>query len=73
LKPAWANSSGDPISKNNKSKTDWRGGLSGRGPLCKHQSLEFKPQFHQKRKRKKRTPKSVSFLMNSVDIYHIRN
>jgi hypothetical protein len=32
-KPAWANSSQDPISKNTHPKKDWHSDLNGRAPV----------------------------------------
>jgi hypothetical protein len=50
FKPAQANHSQDPISKNNKSKMDWRCDASSKVPILQAQSPEFKPQSHQKNK-----------------------
>jgi hypothetical protein len=49
LSSAWAISLWD-LSPKNRSKMDWRCGSSGRQPALQVQSLEFKPQCHQKRK-----------------------
>jgi hypothetical protein len=47
LKPAWANSSQDPISKKKKTFKKRAGGVAqGVGP-------EFKPQYHKKKKKEK--------------------
>jgi hypothetical protein len=44
LKPAWANSSGDPILKTSNTEQGWWGGSRGR-------ELEFKPQYCQVKKK----------------------
>jgi hypothetical protein len=47
-KPAWANSSHDPISKKTLHKNRAGRVAQGEGP-------EFKPQYHKKKKKKKKT------------------
>jgi hypothetical protein len=51
LRPAWANSLQDSISKNNQSKMDWRYGPSNRVLALQVQSPEFKAPPHQKKKK----------------------
>jgi hypothetical protein len=53
-KPAWANSSRDPISKKNPSQK--RAGVVAQGV-----DPEFKPQYHKKKKKKK--PKDLAFCL----------
>jgi hypothetical protein len=60
LKPAQANSSRDPISKNKKSQKRFGGGAQGVG-------LEFKPQYCQKKNKKK------SYLAQNANCAKLRN
>jgi hypothetical protein len=50
-RPAQANSLWDPHLQHNQSKMDWQCASSSRVPALQAWSLEFKPQFHQKKKK----------------------
>jgi hypothetical protein len=45
-----------PHLQNNQSKMDWKYISSSRLPALQEQSSKFKPQFHQKGKRKRNSP-----------------
>jgi hypothetical protein len=57
-KPAWANSSWDPISKRPITKQDWQSGLSGGTPAWQVWGPEFKLQYGKKKKKKKKKRKT---------------
>jgi hypothetical protein len=61
LRPAWENSSQDPISKTPNRKKGRQSGSSGRGLTYQVWGLEFKPQYHQK-ERKEKKPEIESLL-----------
>jgi hypothetical protein len=51
LKPAGANSCLDSILKIHNTKKGWQNGSSGKAPTYLSVGPEFKPQYHQKKKK----------------------
>jgi hypothetical protein len=77
FKTSQANSSRDPISKNDQRKMEWSCGSSDRVPSLQVRSSKFKSQFHHKKKkkeeRKKKILKAVRDTTIPIEKYLVNN